>query len=154
MRRSASIRDVWREARGLIRDVQGLYLWAAGAVIVSTLITLAGPALVRYAVDHGITKHDRHPLDVAAIAILGLAVLKPFVVRAQTLLAATAGERFLDALRTTAFEKLQALPLGFFEQERTGVLVSRLTSDIQALTEFLREALVEVVGSALQIALT
>jgi ATP-binding cassette subfamily B protein len=154
MRRSASIRDVWREARGLIRDVQGLYLWAAGAVIVSTLITLAGPALVRYAVDHGITKHDRYPLDVAAIAILGLAVLKPFVVRAQTLLAATAGERFLDALRTTAFEKLQALPLGFFEQERTGVLVSRLTSDIQALTEFLREALVEVVGSALQIALT
>ena len=74
--------------------------------------------------------------------------------RAQTLLAATASERFLNRLRAAAFEKLQALPLGFFEQERTGVLVSRLTSDVQALDEFLREALVEVVGSGLQIALT
>ncbi len=130
------------------------YLWAAAAVIVSTLITLAAPALVRYAVDHGITEGDRRPVDVAALAILGLAVVKPFVVRAQTLLAATAGERFLHSLRTAAFDKLQALPLGFFERERTGALVSRLTSDVQALTEFLREALVEVVGSALQIVLT
>jgi ATP-binding cassette subfamily B protein len=150
----ASLREVWRETRGQIRQVQGLYLWAAAAVIVSTLITLAGPALVRYAVDHGIAKGNRHTIDVTALAILGLAVVKPFVVRVQTLLAATAGERFLHSLRTAAFDKLQALPLGFFEQERTGALVSRLTSDVQALTEFLREALVEVVGSALQIVLT
>ena len=150
----ASTHGVWRESRGLMRSVQRLYLAAAAAVILSTLITLAGPALVRYAVDHGIAKHDRHPLDVAALVILGLAAAKPLVVRAQILLAATASERFLDSLRRAAFDKLQALPLGFFEQERTGVLVSRLTSDIQALDEFLREALVEVVGSGLQIALT
>jgi ATP-binding cassette subfamily B protein len=154
MTERASLREVWCETRGQIREVQRLYLWAAAAVIVSTLITLAAPALVRYAVDHGITEGDRRPVDVAALAILGLAVVKPFVVRAQTLLAATAGERFLHSLRTAAFDKLQALPLGFFERERTGALVSRLTSDVQALTEFLREALVEVVGSALQIVLT
>jgi ATP-binding cassette subfamily B protein len=150
----ASAREVWRETRPLTRHVQRLYLVAAVAVIVSTLITLAGPALVRYAVDHGIVKHEQHPVDVAALAILALALVKPFVVRVQTLTAATASERFLTALRKRAFAKLQALPLGFFEQERTGVLVSRLTSDVQALDEFLREALVEVVGSGLQIALT
>ena len=146
--------EVWRETRGMIREVQRLYLWAAAAVVLSTLISLAGPALVRYAVDSGIAKHDRHPLDVAALVILGLAVAKPLVVRAQTLCAAIAGERFLGSLRTAAFEKLQALPLGFFEQERTGLLVSRLTSDVQALDEFLRQALVEVVGSGVQILLT
>jgi ATP-binding cassette, subfamily B, bacterial len=150
----ASARDVWRETRPLTRHVQRLYLLAAVAVILSTLISLAGPALVRYAVDHGIVKHEQHPVDVAALAILGLALLKPLVVRVQTLAAATASERFLTSLRKRAFGKLQALPLGFFEQERTGVLVSRLTSDVQALDEFLREALVEVVGSGLQIALT
>ena len=154
MSQRASTRHVWRSTRALTREVQRLYLWAAVAVIVSTLITLAGPALVRYGVDHGIAKDDLHPLNVAAVVLLCLAVVKPFVVRAQTLLAATAGERFLASLRTAAFEKLQVLPLGFFEQERTGVLVSRLTSDVQALTEFLREALVEVVGSGLQIVLT
>jgi ATP-binding cassette, subfamily B, bacterial len=150
----ASARDVWRETHPLVRPVQRLYVGAAVAVIVSTLITLAGPALVRYAIDEGIRKHRLHPVDIAALTILGLAVAKPFVVRAQTLMAAIASERFLNRLRTTAFDKLQALPLGFFEQERTGVLVSRLTSDVQALDEFLREALVEVIGSGLQIALT
>jgi ATP-binding cassette subfamily B protein len=150
----ASAREVWRETRPLTRPVQRLYLAAAAAVIVSTLITLAGPALVRYAVDNGIVKQEQHPVDVAALAILALALLKPLVVRVQTLAAATASERFLTSLRKRAFAKLQALPLGFFEQERTGVLVSRLTSDVQALDEFLREALVEVVGSGLQIALT
>jgi ATP-binding cassette subfamily B protein len=154
MMERASAREVWRETRPLVRPVRRLYLGAAAAVILSTLITLAGPALVRYAIDEGIRKHRLHPVNVAALIILGLAVVKPFVVRAQTLLAATASERFLHRLRTAAFDKLQALPLGFFEQERTGVLISRLTSDVQALDEFLREALVEVIGSGLQIALT
>src|SRR6476646_160037 len=154
MNKRASLREIWSETRGLIRPVRGRYLGAAAAVIVSTLITLAGPALVRYAIDAGISKHDRGPLDAAAAAFLVLALAKPFVVRAQTLLAASAGERFLGSLRTAAFDKLQALPLGFFERERAGVLVSRLTSDIQSLTEFIREALIEDVGSGLQIVLT
>ena len=154
MNKRASLREIWRETRGLIRPVRGRYLGAAAAVIVSTLITLSGPALVRYAIDAGISKHERGPLDAAAAAFLVLALAKPFVVRAQTLLAASAGERFLGSLRTATFDKLQALPLGFFERERAGVLVSRLTSDVQSLTEFIREALIEVVGSGLQIVLT
>jgi ATP-binding cassette subfamily B protein len=150
----ARARSVWRHTRELVRPFRARYLGAAGAVMLSTLITLAGPALVRYAVDAGIKKRAYHALDVAALTFLALALVKPFAVRAQVLLAASAGERFLDALRQRAFEKLQALPLGFFEQERAGVLVSRLTSDVQSLTEFVREALVEIAGSALQIALT
>jgi ATP-binding cassette, subfamily B, bacterial len=150
----ASGKVVLRRTRELVRPVRRYYLGAAVAVVAATLITLAAPALIRYAVDAGIKKHDHAPLDRAAVALLFLAIAKPLVVRAQVLLAATAGERFLGALRTAAFDKLQALPLGFFEQERAGVLVSRLTSDVQALTEFVREALVEVVGSALQIVLT
>jgi ATP-binding cassette subfamily B protein len=150
----ASPRSVWRHSRALLRPVRRHYVAAAVAVVISTLITLAGPALVRYAVDAGIRKHSYGPLDKAALIFLGLALLKPFVVRAQTLFAASGGERFLHALRNATFEKLQALPLGFFEQERAGLLVSRLTSDVQSLTELVREALIEVIGSALQIVLT
>ena len=146
--------SVLRHARELARPVRARYAGAALAVILSTLITLAGPVLVRYAVDAGIKKHESGPLDRAAFIFLALALAKPFVVRAQILLAAGAGERFLGALRTAAFDKLQQLPLGFFERERAGVLVSRLTSDVQSLTELVREALVEVTGSALQILLT
>jgi ATP-binding cassette subfamily B protein len=154
MMERASAKAVWRHTRGLLRPVRKLYLGAGAAVMLATLITLAGPALVRYAVDAGIRKDHVHPLNVAALIFLGLAVLKPFVLRAQILLAATAGERFLDSLRVAAFDKLQALPLGFFERERAGVLVSRLTSDVQSLNELVREALVEIFGSGLQIVLT
>ena len=154
MMERASAKAVWRHTRGLLRPVRKLYLGAGVAVMLSTLITLAGPALVRYAVDAGIRKDDLHPLNVAALLFLGLAILKPFVVRAQILLAAKAGERFLDSLRVAAFDKLQALPLGFFERERAGVLVSRLTSDVQSLNELVRDALVEIFGSGLQIVLT
>ena len=150
----ASAHAVWRATRPLLRPVRGRYIGAAAAVMASTLITLSGPALVRYAVDAGIKKHDTHPLNVAALIFLVLACLKPAVVRTQILLAASAGERFLHALRVASFDKLQALPLGFFERERAGVLVSRLTSDVQSLNELVREALVEVSGSALQIVLT
>jgi ATP-binding cassette, subfamily B, bacterial len=150
----ASPRSVWQHTRVLLRPVRALYLAAGAAVTLSTLITLAGPALVRYAVDAGIRKHETHALNVAAIVFLGLALVKPFVVRVQILLAARAGERFLHALRLAAFDKLQALPLGFFEQQRAGVLVSRLTSDVQSLNELVREALVEITGSGLQILLT
>jgi ATP-binding cassette, subfamily B, bacterial len=150
----ASARTVWRYTRTLLRPVRTLYLAAGIAVTVSTLIVLAGPALVRYAVDAGIRKHETHALNVAAVIFLALAVAKPFVVRAQILLAARAGERFLHALRVAAFDKLQVLPLGFFEQQRAGVLVSRLTSDVQSLNELVREALLEIAGSGLQILLT
>jgi len=150
----ASAKAVWRHTRALLRPVRNLYLGAGAAVMLSTLITLAGPALVRYAVDAGIRKHNTHPLNVAGLIFLGLALSKPFVVRAQILFAARAGEGFLDTLRVAAFDKLQALPLGFFERERAGVLVSRLTSDVQSLNELVREALVEIFGSGLQIVLT
>jgi len=150
----ASARSVWQHTRALLRPVRTLYLGAGAAVMLSTMITLAGPALVRYAVDAGIRKHETHALNVAAIVFLSLALVKPFVVRTQILLAARAGERFLHALRLAAFDKLQALPLGFFEQQRAGLLVSRLTSDVQSLNELVREALVEIAGSGLQILLT
>jgi ATP-binding cassette subfamily B protein len=150
----APARAVWRHVRVIVRPMRSLYLGAGLAVMLATLITLAGPALVRYAVDAGIKKHQTHPLNIAALVFLGLALAKPFILRAQILMAARAGERFLHALRLAAFDKLQALPLGFFEQQRAGVLVSRLTSDVQSLNEFVREALVEIAGSGLQIVLT
>ncbi|MGH3102504.1 MAG: ABC transporter ATP-binding protein [Gaiellaceae bacterium] len=127
---------------------------AAIAVVLSTLVTLAGPALVRYAVDEGIHNRDRGALNRAALVFLALALAKPLLVRAHVLLTARVGERFLGALRAAAFERLQALPLAFFEGERAGVLVARLTADVQSLTQFVRQVLVEVVGSMLLLVLT
>src|SRR5438445_2690648 len=127
---------------------------AALCVVVSTLIQLAGPALAGYAVDHGIRNHDRGTLDRVALVFLVLAVLKPLVVHLQVRLMARSGERYLGALREAAYARLQQLPLAFFEGERAGVLVSRLTADVQSLQQFVRQVLVEIVGSTVQLILT
>jgi ATP-binding cassette subfamily B protein len=140
----------WRLLRPWRRRIAG----AALCVVLSTLIQLAGPALAGYAVDHGIRRHDRSALDRVAVAFLLLALLKPLVVHLQVKLMARSGERYLGALREAAYARLQQLPLAFFEGERAGTLVSRLTSDVQSLQQFVRQVLVEIVGSTVQLVLT
>ena len=145
---------VRRRAGTLLRPQLPLVIVAAAAVAGSTAITIAGPLVVRYAIDHGLRAHNRSALDVAALVYLGLALTKPLFERLLVLASARAGERFLGALRVEAFDHLQRLSLGFFEGERSGVLVSRLTADVQSLTTFVRQVLVEVVGSVLLLAVS
>ena len=127
---------------------------AAGAVVLSSLATLAGPALVGFAVDRIADGGDRGALVLASVAFLVVALARPLLERAQILLSARAGELFLGSLRSAAFDRLQALPLVFFEGERAGVLVSRLTADVQTLTTFVRQVFVEVGSSLLILVVT
>lgn len=133
----------------IIRPHLRLVALAGVAMIVATGISLAAPLLVKIAIDQGIRKGSLHTVDVLALVYLALVVVRPIAERAIVLCSARAGERFLGDLRTTAFDKLQELSLPFFEETRAGVLVSRLTADVQTLTTFTRTVLVEVVGSVL-----
>jgi ATP-binding cassette subfamily B protein len=90
----------------------------------------------------------------AALAYLALALFRPLFERLVVLSSARAGERFLGDLRVAAYDHLQALSMPFFESERAGVLVSRLTADVQSLTTFVRQVLVEIVGNMLLLVVT
>jgi ATP-binding cassette subfamily B protein len=118
-------------------------------MIGATGIQLAAPLLVKVAIDQGAAKGDAHVIDVTAAIYLVLVLLRPVCERVIVLCSARAGERFLGDLRVAAYDKLQALSMPYFEQTRAGVLVSRLTNDVQTLTTFTRTVLVEVVGSVL-----
>ena len=138
----------------LLRPQRRLIALAALGIVGSTVVTIAAPALVRYAIDEGISKGDAGPVNIAAAIFLVLVLLRPVFERIVVVCSARAGERFLAALRVTAFEHLQRLSMPFFESERAGVLVSRLTADVQTLTTFTRQVLVEVVGAVLLFAVT
>jgi ATP-binding cassette subfamily B protein len=139
-----------RERIGPILRPQRKLIVAAGlAMIGATTVSLAAPLLTKIAIDRGIRKHDTHAIDVVALIYVGLVLLRPVFERIVVLCSARAGERFLGDLRVTAYEKLQELSMPFFEQTRAGVLVSRLTNDVQTLTTFTRLVLVDVVGSLL-----
>ncbi|HET7450390.1 MAG TPA: ABC transporter ATP-binding protein [Gaiellaceae bacterium] len=138
----------------IIRPHLRLVAWAGVAMVVATGISLAAPLLVKIAIDRGISGRHVHTVDVVALVYLSLVVVRPVAERAIVLCSARAGERFLGDLRIAAYDKLQELSLPFFEETRAGVLVSRLTADVQTLTTFTRTVLVEVVGSVLLFAVS
>jgi ATP-binding cassette subfamily B protein len=133
----------------ILRPHRSLIVAAGAAMIGATAVTLSAPLLVKISIDQGIRKHDVHVIDVMALVYVVLVLTRPILERVIVLCSARAGERFLGDLRVAAYEKLQALSMPFFEETRAGVLVSRLTNDVQTLTTFTRLVLVEVVGSIL-----
>jgi ATP-binding cassette, subfamily B, bacterial len=140
--------------RRLLRPHLPLILLAALGIVGSTAVSVAAPLLLRYAINDGVQKHDVQPVNVAALAYLGFALVRPLLERLVVLSSARAGERFLGDLRVAAFDQLQRLSMPFFEGERAGVLVSRLTADVQSLTTFVRQVLVEIVGNVLLLVVT
>jgi ATP-binding cassette, subfamily B, bacterial len=125
-----------------------------GAVLLSTAATIAGPLLIGYAIDNGLAKRDESVLQQVALAFLALALVRPLLQRFIVLYTARAGEGFLADLRTTTYDRLQQLSLPYFEGERAGVLVSRLTADVQSLTMFVRMALPEIVTNLILLVVT
>ncbi|MDQ3671641.1 MAG: ABC transporter ATP-binding protein/permease [Actinomycetota bacterium] len=141
---------VWPLVRRRLRTIAAV----AVAVLLSTAATIAGPALIRYAIDDGLTVGDETALERVALAFLALVLVKPLLQRFIVLRTARAGEGFLADLRTATYNRLQELSLPYFEGERAGVLVSRLTADIQSLTTFVRLAMPEVVTNVILVAAT
>jgi len=118
-------------------------------VAAATALSLAGPALLAYAIDRGVREGDRAALDRAGAGFLALTLALPMLRRGETLLMAATAERFLAAVRVKAFDRLCGLPLAVFEREPPGGLVARLTSDVEALAEMARTAVPALVSNIL-----
>jgi len=123
-------------------------------VIVYTLTTLAGPFLVKLGIDHGIKQGDGGVLNVTVAAYVVVAILGFLVNRVQVLLVGRVGEGFLRDLRVRVFDHLQSLSMPFYDREKAGVVVSRMTSDVDSLQELVQMGLLQFVSSALLIVLS
>lgn len=125
-------------------------IWLAGLVVlVWTGTVLAGPALVRYAIDKGLRADNPDALNRAVGIYVGVAVVAYFVYRIQITLINRIGESFLRDLRLTVFDKLQRLSMPFYDREKAGVIVSRMTSDVDSLAELVQQGLLMFVSNGL-----
>jgi len=124
--------------------VIGLILDALDAVA-----GLALPALVRNGIDHGVETKVFHAIVV--VSLIGLAiVLADWVVNiAETMVVGRNGERLLYILRVKLFAQLQRLGLDFYERELSGRIMTRMTTDVDALSTFLQTGLITMVSSVL-----
>ncbi len=110
---------------------------------------LALPALVRNGIDHGVQVKVFHAIVV--VSVIGLAiVLADWLVNiAEAMVVGRNGERLLYTLRVKLFAQLQRLGLDFYERELSGRIMTRMTTDVDALSSFLQTGLITMVSSVL-----
>jgi ATP-binding cassette, subfamily B, bacterial len=146
--RAAAGRVLRRTAR-MLRPQARRVAGALAMVVLWTGTVLAGPWLVRYGIDHGINEGDAGALNVAVAGYVVVAVLAYVTNRIQITLISRVGEDFLRRLRIRVFDHLQRLSMPFYDRSKAGVLVSRMTSDVDSLAELIQLGLAMFVSNAL-----
>jgi ABC-type multidrug transport system fused ATPase/permease subunit len=155
-------RDIWRILRG--EDQRGRKVrWMVGllrpyrlqvslmlmALVFATAAGLAPPYLAGKAIDDGINARDEGALTVIVLVFLASALIYWAATYAQTYLVGWVGQRALQDLRQRIYSHLQAMSIGFFTRNKPGVLISRLTNDVQALDSLVTDGVVTLISSTL-----
>jgi ATP-binding cassette subfamily B protein len=159
MTRMADIRRRLRQTSGRRRKLRGLaellspYRWRVLAMFVSlvaaTAAALAPAPLAKLAIDDGIRRHDVAALDWIVAAFLASAALYALASYAQTYLVGWVGQRALQDLRVRLFSHLQSLSIGFYSRNRAGVIISRITNDVEALDQLVEDGMATLFQSGL-----
>jgi ABC-type multidrug transport system fused ATPase/permease subunit len=150
--RAAELRRRLRGTRGRGRRLRGLAALLAPyrlrvalmmvSLVLGTAALLAPAPLAKLAIDDGIIPHDLHRLTLIVIAFIAAALLAWAATAAQTYLVEWVGQRALADLRLTIFDHLQRLPVSFYERVPAGVLISRMTNDVEALDSLVTDSVV------------
>ena len=144
---------VLRRAYSMARSQRRLILSSLVFVFIGTLVTLAGPTLVRFAIDNGIKVKDGSALNQVVVLYVIVTIIGYFAGRLQYITINRAGEGFLRELRITVFDKLQKQSMSYFDREKAGVLVSRMTADIESMAELIQFGLLQFVSAFLLLCL-
>ncbi len=156
------LRSIWRILRGedqrarkirwmlrLLRPYRSRVMAMFVALLIATAAGLAPPYLAGLAVDKGINGNDLSALDWIVAAFIASALLYWAATYAQTYLTGWVGERALQDLRESIYTHLQKMSIGFFTRRKPGVLISRLTNDVEALNNLVTDGIVTMFSSVL-----
>jgi ATP-binding cassette subfamily B protein len=151
-------RLISRAAR-IAPDLKWPFIWTIAITFVATIVRLLGPLVIKGGIDQGISEGDKQAILVAAAIYVGLLVIQYGAAAVSQWTVALVGERYLVRLRSVVFGRLLRLDMGFYSRSKSGVLVSRMTSDIESLQEFASDGavmaltnLLTVVGVAVALA--
>ncbi len=141
-----------RKLRGLA-EIVAPYRWRVLAMFVSlvaaTAAALAPAPLAKLAIDDGINRHDVGALNLIVAAFLFSAIVYAVATYAQTYLVGWVGQRALQDLRIRLFLHLQKLSIGFYSRNRAGVIISRMTNDVEALDQLVEDGMATLIQSGL-----
>jgi ATP-binding cassette, subfamily B, bacterial len=143
-----------RKLRGLAELVSP-YRWRVVAMftslVIATAAALAPAPLAKLAIDDGIRRHDVAALDWIVAAFIASSLVYVVASYAQTYLVGWVGQRALQDLRVKLFAHLQRLSIGFYSRNRAGVIISRLTNDVEALDQLVEDGMATLIQSGLML---
>ncbi|MGN6254493.1 MAG: ABC transporter ATP-binding protein [Solirubrobacterales bacterium] len=155
-------RDLWRLLRGqdqrarkvrwmigLLRPYRTRLALMFAALLIETGAALAPPYLAGKAIDSGIRAGDLGALDLIVAAFVLTVIVEAVATYWETYLVGWVGTRTLQDLRERIFTHLQAMSIGFFTRRSPGVLISRMTNDVEALQQLVTNGVVTIFDSTL-----
>ncbi len=142
--------SLWKTAKKmwpLIAEEKSIIFFALGAVVVNSVLNLTAPRLIAHTVDTFIINHNYHGVLVYSGIILAIYLLALVASYIQIRLMGGVGQRVLYRLRNQIFNKLQSLPVAFFNQNKAGDLISRINNDTDKINQFFSQSLVQFFGN-------
>jgi ABC-type multidrug transport system fused ATPase/permease subunit len=134
---------------GLLKPYRARMALMFVALLIETGAGLAPPFLAGRAIDAGIETKDLSALDWIVAAFVGVSILYAIATYAETYLVGWVGTRTLQDLREHIFTHIQGMSIGFFTRNRPGVLISRMTNDVEALQQLVTDGVVTIFSSSL-----
>lgn len=120
---------------------------AFAAILTSSAASLVSPIIISHTIDAYIVTKEWHGVLVFAGLLLVVGIIGLGASYVQTITMGGVGRRVLYNLRNALFQKLQSLPLAFFNQNKAGDLISRINNDTDKLNQFFAQALMQFLGN-------
>ncbi|WPU96778.1 ABC transporter ATP-binding protein [Mucilaginibacter sabulilitoris] len=131
----------------LIAHEKRILLFALVAILTNSALNLLGPLIIGHTIDKYVQHKDYSGVIRNAILLLCMYLVALFTSFKQTTLMGGVSQRMLFTLRNSIFNKLQQLPVGFFNQNKAGDLISRVNNDTDKLNQFFSQSLMQFIGN-------
>ena len=135
----------------LVPEVINKFFISSLIALIATGLRMVGPNLISNGIDDGVLKSDYNYVLQQSFFYFITLVLLYFVTSQALLSIGMVGETYVRRVREKLFRHMSSLDINYFEKNKTGVLVARLTSDMQSLNEFAREGASSVITALLTI---
>ncbi|HMG09573.1 MAG TPA: ABC transporter ATP-binding protein [Mucilaginibacter sp.] len=136
-----------RKLLQLIAHEKRTLILALIAILINSTLNLLGPLIIGHTLDKYVQHKDYSGVIHNAILLLCMYLITLFTSFKQTTLMGGVGQRMLFTLRNSIFNKLQQLPVGFFNQNKAGDLISRVNNDTDKLNQFFSQSLMQFIGN-------
>jgi ATP-binding cassette subfamily B protein len=132
---------------GNMVEEKKLLLISFFAMTIAAVLSLLGPLIIGHTIDKYIQTKQFHGVLVFSGILLVMYIISLFAGYIQAKLMGTVGQRMLYTLRNSVFAKIQELPLDFFNQNKTGDLISRINNDTDKINQFFSQSLMQFIRS-------